>query len=98
MKLKDLIISIKEGNLTKYQLEEYYDQISILYAEMSLDLAEVEKEEAVFLSECEEETRAGAERKWNATEKGLKGIQLKHNLRALSKLGSSLKNRIYNTL
>lgn len=95
MTIRDLIVAIKEQGLTKEQLEGYHSELTSLYATMSLDMADIEKEEALYLNDCEEPTKAGAERKWNATEQGQKAITLKHNLRAIEKLLSSVKSRIY---
>ncbi len=48
MNLKDLIIAVKEKNLTKDQLEDYRDEMSNVYAEMQIELAEIEKSKALF--------------------------------------------------
>lgn len=96
--LPDIIKGVKEQNLQKDQLEDYSSMLDILQAEMELELAEVEKAEAMYLANCEEKTRAGAERKWYATELGQKEISLKRNIRAISKLASSVKTRIYQRL
>lgn len=98
MKISELAKKIIEGKLSKDQLEAYYDQLTGLYVQMEERMGELEKAEAIYLNDCGEETRAGAERKWNATPEGLEGIMTKHNLRALSKLISSVKHRIFNNL
>lgn len=97
MKISELAQKIRGGNLSKDQLENYYDELTGLYAQMEERMGELEKAEAIFLNESGEETRAGAERKWNATENGQEAITTKHNIRALSKLISSVKHRIYAT-
>lgn len=98
MEIQDLIKGIKESSLTKDQLENYSSQLDILCAEYELELAEIEKSEAMFLANCQEKTRNGAERIWNASEMGQKEILLKRQLRSASKLGSSVKTRIYQRL
>jgi len=98
MTIPDIIKGIKEANLTKDQLEEYSSMLDVLCAEMELELGAVEKEEAMFLANSDEKSRAGAERTWNATEAGQKEIELKRNIRAVSKLASSVKTRIYQRL
>lgn len=98
MDIRTLAKEVKEANLTKDQLEHYYTELTSLYAEMTLDLSDLEKAEAVYLNECGEKTRSGAEMKWYASEKGQKQIELKHSTRAISKLASSVKNRIYKIL
>lgn len=96
--LQDIINGIKEQNLTKDKLEDYSSMLDILSAELELLLAEIEKAEAMFLSNCGEKTRAGATTKWECTEQGQKEIELKRNIRAISKLSSSVKTRIYQRL
>lgn len=98
MKLTELIQSIKEDTLTKQQLEDYHTQLVALYAEISERLGELEKKEAIFQSKSSERTRAGAERLWNATEEGLEEIELKRKIKAVEKLASSVKHRIFNVL
>ncbi len=93
--IKTLITEIKEANLTKEKLEEYSSMLDILCAEYELSLAEVEKAEAMFLANCGEKTRAGANTKWDASEAGQNEISLKRQLRAISKLGASVRTRLY---
>ena len=98
MTIQDIIKGIKEKFLTKEQLEEYSSMLDILSAEMEMQLAEIEKSEAMFLANCGEKTRAGANTKWDSSEEGQKEIELKRNIRAVNKLGSSVKTRIYQRL
>ena len=93
--IKDIVIALKDKNLDKFQLEEWSSMLDILQAEKELELSDIEKQEAMFLANCGEKTRAGAETKWSASELGQKEIELKRNLRALSKLATSVKTRIY---
>lgn len=58
MKLEDLIIAVKEENLSKDQLENYRDQMSNVYARMQVEMAELEKNEALFLSRREDKSVA----------------------------------------
>lgn len=95
MTIQDIIKSIKEENLTKDKLEAYSSMLDILGAELELELGAIEKQEAMFLANCEEKTRSGATTKWESTEAGQKEIELKRNIRAISKLASSVKTRIY---
>ncbi len=97
MKISDIAKEVREGNLSKDRLESYYDDLTGLYAQLEERMGELEKKEAIFLNECGEKTRAGAEMKWNITVEGQESIETKHNIRALSKLLSSIKHRIYNT-
>lgn len=97
MKLKELIISIKEKNLSKDQLEDYRDQMSHLYAEMMLEMAELEKEEALFMEGEFGEKLTVAQRKinWKATISGQRLIVLKRYCLATKELLNSLKSRLY---
>ena len=49
MQLKELIVAVKEKNLSKDQLEAYRDQMSHLFADMQFEMATLEKEEALFM-------------------------------------------------
>ena len=62
---------------------------------MNVRYGEIEKEEALWLSTCTEKTKTGADRIWRATGLGQEHITLKYNIRALEKLISSVKHRIY---
>lgn len=93
--ISDIIKDVKEANLTKQQLEDYSSMLDILCAEMELELGDIEKAEAMFLANCEEKTRSGAVTKWESTESGQKEILLKRQLRAVSKLATSVKTKIY---
>lgn len=93
--LKELILAVQERKLSKEQLEDYYDQLSILEARMHEEMAELEKKEALYLDASEEKTNADKERKWRATKEGLRAIELKNYIRSVKPLLSSVKNRIY---
>jgi len=95
MTLRELINAVKEHKLTKEQLEGYFDQLCILEAELHLEIAELEKKEALFLDVSEEKTNADKERKWKATKEGLREIELKNYIRSVKPLLASVKNRIY---
>lgn len=94
MTLGDLIKSVKEKNLTKEQLEAYADQMSSLFAEMQLETAELEKEEALFMEKTDS-TVARAKVLWKATPNGQRLIVLKRYLVATKELLNSLKSRVY---
>jgi hypothetical protein len=96
--IKTIITEVKEANLTKDKLEEYSSMLDILCAELELELADVEKIAALYLADCGEKTRSGATTKWEASELGQQEITLKRQLKAISKLASSVKTRIYQRL
>lgn len=99
MTLSELILAVKEKNLSKDMLEEYRDQMSQLFAEMQLEIAELEKQEAIFLEhEQNAENRpsvAQSKINWKATKEGQRLILLKRYCLATKELLNSLKSRLY---
>lgn len=101
-KLLDLFKAVTEPNLNKTELEDYHTQLSGLYAGIVVEAGELTKAEAIYFLEAKEFDSAltdiNIKRKWNASEKGLRLIELKSYEKGASKLLSSLKNRIYANL
>lgn len=96
MRLEDLIKSVKEKNLSREQLEEYSDELSNLFAMIQLEIAELEKEEALFMDKkTDEESVAEVKVKWKATKEGQRLIVLKRYTVAVKELLNSLKSRVY---
>ena len=97
MTLTELILSVKEQHLTKDQLEGYRDQMAQLFAEMNMEMADLEKDEALFMNE-REDGEAAISRKiaWKATAGGQRLIVLKRYATATKAMLSSLKDRLYN--
>lgn len=93
--LEQLMEAVNESGLTKSALEEYHMKLTNLFGLASLELAEKEKMEAVFMANHQEKTDISAQRKWKACEDGLREIVLKRTVKVLEKLLSSVKNRIY---
>ena len=100
MTLLDLIQKVKESGLDKTQLEDYHSQISSLFASLMLEMADIEKEEAMFMGKDFGEKMSVADRKvmWKVTEKGQRLIVLKRYQLACKELLNSLKSRIYTFL
>lgn len=97
MKLSELIIAVKEQNLTKTELESYRDQLSSLFAEMMFEMAEIEKDEALYMNgKDREESVANRKITWKATANGQRLIVLKRYALATKAMLSSLKDRLYN--
>lgn len=96
-KLTDLMEAIKEPNLTKEALEDLHQRMTNLFAQLQLSLADLEKEEARFYDTCDGISAVAAERKWDASERGQLLIERKRQDKALSKLLSSVKHRLFNT-
>ena len=83
-------------NLDKDQLEEYRNQLSELFAHMQIEIAEIEKEEALYMN-GKSDTESVANRKitWKATDKGQRLIMLKRYCLATKEMLNSLKSRLY---
>jgi len=94
MTLTELIVSVKEKSLSKDQLENYHQEMSHLFAEMQVEMADLEKLEAVFL-EATDTTVARAKVLWKATKEGQRLIVLKRYCLATKELLNSLKSRLY---
>ena len=94
MKLTELIIAVKEQNLSKDQLENYRNDMSSIYAQMQLEMADLEKQEALFMGRLE---GSAISRKiaWKTTEAGQRLIVLKRYCLATKELLNSLKSRLY---
>ncbi len=96
MKLRELIDAVKEEKLTKDQLEDYRDDMSELFADMQIEMAELEKTEARFLDD-KGDGLSVAQRKvmWKATTPGQRLIELKRYCLATKEMLNSLKSRLY---
>lgn len=110
MTLKELIIAVKEEGLTKSQLEQYHTEITYLDNIMRMEIAPLEKEEALYFqmirdNEDKLDDVLGAtiprqsdveiKRQWRATEKGQRQIELSHYLKITPKLLQSIRTRLY---
>lgn len=99
--LATLLNEVKEQNLTKTQLEAYHTDLTNLYGQMMLEVATLEKAEALYFlenkkdAEGKERTDISIKRMWRGTDKGQRLIELKSFEKAITKVLSSLKNRIY---
>lgn len=94
--LPEIIKIVQERNLTKTQLEEYYDMSSILLANLLVEASELEKDEALFLAEREQgESVISKKVQWKSTQGGQRLIVVKRYISAVKTLLSSIKNRIY---
>jgi len=97
MKLQELITKVKEQGLSKDELEEYRDQLSELFAQMQMEMADIEKEEAMFMADHTRDDMSVAARKiwWKATGSGQRLIVLKRYCLATKEMLNSLKSRLY---
>jgi len=96
MKLNDLITQVKEQNLSKDQLEAYRDELSGLFAQMQIEMANLEKNEALFMGHrTPEQSVAGVKLEWKATPSGQRLIELKRYALATKEMLNSLRSRLY---
>lgn len=105
--LSQLIEKVKEEGLDKQTLEQYHTEITYLDNLMRMELAPIEKAEALYFGECKkhplytdtkrvvEESDVSIKRKWRATEKGQRQIELNHYLKITPKLLQSIRTRLY---
>lgn len=96
MTLLELITKVKEKNLSKDQLEDYRNQMSELFAQIQLEMADLEKSEAIFMDlKMAEDSVAETKVKWKGTKEGQRLIVLKRYALALKEMLNSLKSRLY---
>lgn len=99
MTLNELMIAVKEKNLDKDQLEAYRGDMSNVYAQMQMEMADLEKEEALFMENIPETWSEWSVAKikiaWKATPQGQRLIVLKRYCLATKELLNSLKSRLY---
>lgn len=95
MQLSELIIAVKEEGLSKDQLENYRDQMSNLFAQMQIEMSNLEKEEALYMNQNSEKSVAQRKIEWKATLSGQRLITLKRYCLATKELLNSLKSRLY---
>lgn len=94
--LKDLIIAVKEQKLSKDQLENYHSELSNVFAQMKLETADLEKEEALFMyGKQEDDSVANRKNAWKASKSGQRLIELDNYCLAVKTLLSSIKSRLY---
>lgn len=99
MKLAEVIQVVKDENLSKEQLEQYFDMVSALLAQLLMDMSELEKKEALFmLSEAQNGSVASVKVKWRGSTEGQKLIGLKRYAEACKVLLRSIKNKIFSKL
>ena len=97
--LEQLLESVKDEHLTKTDLEKYRDSMTHLHSAMQLELAEVEKTEAIFFETVKEQnpdmSDVAIKRKWKASNKGQRSIELNRFIKTVVKEIDSLKSRLY---
>lgn len=102
--LTQLLEKVKDENLSLEQIEKYRDDLVHLHSAMQLELAGIEKEQALYFLAVHtpghqlynhEASDISIKRAWQATEKGQRGIELNRFTKAVVKEIDSLKSRVY---
>lgn len=97
--LKEALVKVRDQNLSKTELEFYFDEISILLAHLYEEAADLEKEEAMFLADrIEGESVISKKVSWKATPQGQRLIVVKRWISATKTVLGSVRNRIYSKL
>lgn len=96
--LKDLLLNVKEQNLSREQLEAYRDEIVTLYVQLKWELAEITKKKAIYLVTEAGKTLTETKRNWEATKEGQRELELKQYDGAIREVLASLKSRIFNVI
>src|SRR3990167_1262354 len=96
-KFKELLEAVKDEKLTLEQVEKYRDELVHLHSDMQIDLADIEKKEALyFLTYATPDVSdISVKRKWKATDEGQRQILLNRYIKVVVKEVDSLKSRVY---
>lgn len=95
MTLIELIKEIKDQHLDRQQLEAYQSEMLELYSLYMIELADIQKESALFIAGYEADKDITKKRAWEVTKSGQREIELKSYTKILPHHLSSLKSRIY---
>lgn len=100
MTLTELFTSIKESNLSRKQLEDYEQELSSLYATYQIRIGELKKERALYFLERQKPdiTDISIRRLWDAIPSGQELIESEANVKAVARMYSSVRSRIYQSL
>ncbi len=100
-KLRELVEQVKEEGLSKDRLEQYHTEITYLDNVLRLELAPIEKSEALFFEQYRQATGinnvtdVSIKRAWRASIQGQRQIELSHMLKITPKLLQSCRTRLY---
>ena len=97
MKLLELLQSVKDQTLEKEQLEEYRDSLCSMYSDLQIEVADLEKKEAIYYvsNKTPEKSAVSVKYDWKVTPEGQRLILLNRYLKGTSRVIDSLKMRIY---
>lgn len=99
MNLTEILKEVREENLSRAQLEKYEMTLSSLYADYQMSIAAGEKAKALFFlaqgQEHPELPDIRIKRIWNGRDEGIDLMTKKIEVKAIAKMLSSVKARIY---
>lgn len=100
MMLLALLEAIRDESLGLNSLEKYRDELIHVHTKMQIELAEIEKKEAMYFYKLSnpQVTDVSIKRTWRATAEGQRQIELNRYIKAVCKEVDSLKSRIYANL
>lgn len=103
-----LLEAVKDETLPLEMIEKYRDEMIHLHSAMQIELANIEKEEAMYFLEWNKPVLLGKDdnklppiadiaikRMWRGTDKGQRGIELNRYVKVIAKEIDSLKSRVY---
>ena len=98
MTLQDLILAVREQNLSKDQLEHYHSELCNLKAQLKLEFGELKKKKALYLLGREkDESVASREISWGASKEGQRKFEIESYIGSVTALIEGVKARLYNT-
>lgn len=105
MNFKELLEAVKDETLPLPTLEKLRDEMIHLHSMMQIELADLEKKEAIFLAGCQKTiiidgktqkiSDVSIRRTWDGTKEGLRMIDINRYIKSIVKEIDSLKSRVY---
>lgn len=96
--LKQVLEKVRDENLPLDLLEKYRDQLVHFKTDLHATIADFKKKRAVYLVSSEIQGVEAKKQAWDATEDGLRLIELKGMISGLQGEIDSLQGRIYGLL
>jgi len=96
--LRDLLTAVKDKKLSKEQIEDYYGDLTHIYSEVCMQLADLKKKEAFYFIDHKQDSDVATKRTWRVTPDGQRMIELEMYKNVIPRELASLKNRIYSLL
>lgn len=97
MNLSEILSKVREERLSRADLEMYEQTLANLYATMMVRIGELKKERALYFLERQrpEVTDISIRRLWDAIPLGQELIGLECDVKAVARMASSVRSRIY---